>query len=162
MIHFGLRFCVVNTSMVRYEITSRNPSGHYFDVAIRVDNPDPGGQALRLPNWIPGSYMIRDFARNLLDLRAHDESGELAIEQLDKSNWRVAAGSGPLSVEYRVYARDLSVRAAHLDSTHGYYNGSSVFLEVLGQSDQPCEVLIDRPEPAYCAEWRSKPARVFR
>ena len=154
MIHFGLRFCVVNTSMIKYEITSRVPSSHYFDVVIHIEQPDPAGQVLRLPNWIPGSYMIRDFARNLLDLKAGNEAGAVAISQLDKSSWRVEPCSGPLRIHYRVYAKDLSVRAAHLDSTHGYYNGSSVFLEVLGQSDQPCEVQIDRPEPEYCAEWR--------
>ena len=140
--------------MIRYQITSRNPGSHYFDVSIRVDNPDPAGQQLRLPNWIPGSYMIRDFSRNMLDLRASDQSGELAIEQIDKSNWRVAACSGELSVTYKVYAKDLSVRAAHLDHSHGYYNGSSVFVEFVGQGEQPCEVLIERPQAAFCADWQ--------
>ena len=140
--------------MIRYQITSRNPNSHYFDVSICIDNPDPAGQQLRLPNWIPGSYMIRDFARNLLDLRACDQAGELAIEQIDKSNWRVAACSGELSVEYKVYAKDLSVRAAHLDHSRGYYNGSSVFVEILGQGDKPCEVLIEKPDAACCVDWQ--------
>jgi predicted metalloprotease with PDZ domain len=98
--------------------------------------------------------MIRDFSRNLLDLRAHSQAGELGIEQIDKSNWRVGASSGELTVEYKVYAKDLSVRAAHLDHTHGYYNGSSVFVEVMGQGDQPCEVLIEKPDAAFCADWQ--------
>jgi len=140
--------------MIRYQITSRNPGSHYFDVSISIDNPDPAGQQLRLPNWIPGSYMIRDFARNLLDLRACNQAGELVIEQIDKSNWRVATCSGELSVEYKVYAKDLSVRAAHLDHSHGYYNGSSVFVEIVGQGDQPCEVLIEKPDAACCADWQ--------
>jgi predicted metalloprotease with PDZ domain len=140
--------------MIRYQITSRNPNSHYFDVSICIDKPDPAGQQLRLPNWIPGSYMIRDFARNLLDLRACDQAGELAIEQIDKSNWRVAACSGELSVEYKVYAKDLSVRAAHLDHSRGYYNGSSVFVEILGQGDKPCEVLIEKPDAACCVDWQ--------
>jgi len=140
--------------MIRYQIGSELPASHYFDVSIRIDVPDPAGQALRLPNWIPGSYMIRDFARNLLDLRASGADGELAIEQIDKSNWRVSPCAGALTLSYRVYANDLSVRAAHLDHSHGYYNGSSVFLEVLGQSGQPCEVLIERPGSAACGDWR--------
>ncbi len=140
--------------MIRYQITSLDPATHYFDVSIRVDDPDPAGQALRLPNWIPGSYMIRDFARNLLDLGASCADQPLAIEQTDKSNWRVAACSGALTIAYKVYAKDLSVRAAHLDHTHGYYNGSSVFLEVLGQSEQACEVLIEKPPAKYCAGWQ--------
>jgi len=140
--------------MIRYQITSLNPGSHYFDVTIRIDDPDPAGQCLRLPNWIPGSYMIRDFARNLLDLTASCETAELALVQLDKSNWQVAACSGDLVVKYKVYAKDLSVRAAHLDHSHGYYNGSSVFLEVVGQGDLPCEVLIERPAAAVCENWQ--------
>jgi predicted metalloprotease with PDZ domain len=140
--------------MIRYQIGSRHPASHYFDVSISIEHPDPSGQALRLPNWIPGSYMIRDFARNLLDLRAADAAGNVVIEQIDKSNWRVAPCAGELTLSYRVYANDLSVRAAHLDHSHGYYNGSSVFLEVLGQSEQPCEVRIERPGGAGCADWR--------
>ena len=140
--------------MIRYRIGSRLPASHYFDVSVHIEQPDANGQALRLPNWIPGSYMIRDFARNLLDLRAEGADGELAIEQIDKSNWRVAAAEGALTLTYKVYANDLSVRAAHLDHSHGYYNGSSVFLEVIGQSDRPCEVLIERPAPKDCGDWR--------
>ena len=144
--------------MIRYQIGSRHPASHYFDVSIRIERPDPAGQELRLPNWIPGSYMIRDFARNLLDLRAEasadGSAGELAIHQLDKSNWRVVPCQGELTLSYRVYANDLSVRAAHLDHSHGYYNGSSVFLEVIGQSDQACEVKIERPQGETCSDWR--------
>jgi len=140
--------------MIRYQISSRNPGSHYFDVSIRIDKPDPDGQQLRLPNWIPGSYMIRDFARNLLELRASNQAGELAIEQIDKSNWRVAACNGELTVTYKVYANDLSVRAAYLDHTRGYYNGSSVFVEILGQGDQPCEVLIEKPDAECCVDWQ--------
>jgi predicted metalloprotease with PDZ domain len=140
--------------MIRYQIGSRQPASHYFDVSINIEHPEPNGQTLRLPNWIPGSYMIRDFARHLLDLRAADANGNVAIEQIDKSNWRVAPCAGELMLSYRVYANDLSVRAAHLDHSHGYYNGSSVFLEVLGQSGQPCEVSIERPGGAGCGDWR--------
>ena len=156
MIHFALDGCVVilPASMIRYLITSHNPASHYFDVGIEIPAPVEAGQLLRLPNWIPGSYMIRDFARNLVDLRAFSEGTEVKLEQIDKSNWRVGESPGPLSLEYRVYSRDLSVRAAHLDHTHGYYNGSSVFLEVVGQGDEPCEVRIDKPVADYCANWR--------
>ena len=140
--------------MIRYQITSRAPASHYFDVSIQIDEPDPEGQLLRLPNWIPGSYMVRDFARNILDLRAFAGEREIAIEQIDKSSWRVAGNVGAVTLAYKVYAWDLSVRAAHLDHTHGYYNGSSVFLEVVGQSDRPCEVLIERPAADDCRDWQ--------
>ena len=76
--------------MIRYQVSCPVPASHYFAVSMRIDDPDPAGQPLRLPNWIPGSYMIRDFARNLLDLRAHSDGAGVALEQIDKSNWRAA------------------------------------------------------------------------
>jgi len=97
--------------------------------------------------------MIRDFAKNLLMLRASSGDGLVDIKQLDKSNWRLEPCSGPVTIDYRVYAWDLSVRAAHLDQTHGYYNGTSLFMEVVSQSQEPCEVLIERPSPKYCKHW---------
>ena len=140
--------------MLRYHITSQNPVTHYFNVSIDIDKPDPDGQRLQLPNWIPGSYMIRDFSRHLIDIRASCEGRRLAIDQIDKSSWRVEPCSGELKIEYLVYARDLSVRGAHLDHTHGYYNGTSVFMEVVGQSQQPSEVLIDKPPVDIAVNWQ--------
>jgi len=114
--------------MIKYQVRCPVPASHYFAVSMQIENPDPAGQALRLPNWIPGSYMIRDFARNLIDLRAHSGGEPIALQQLDKSNWCAAPCAGALTVEYQVYAKDLSVRTAYLDHTRGYYNGSSLFL----------------------------------
>lgn len=140
--------------MIRYQITSQDPSTHYFNVRLSIDNPDPVGQDLRLPNWIPGSYMIRDFSRHLIDMHASCDNEKLSIDQIDKSSWRVEPCIGLLVIEYLVYARDLSVRGAHLDHTHGYYNGTSVFMEVIGRAQEPYQVLIEKPDTKACQNWR--------
>jgi len=140
--------------MIQYQITSQNPATHYFNVRIIIDRPDSAGQSLRLPNWIPGSYMIRDFSRHMLSMQANSAGEALVIKQIDKSNWQVEPCIGSLVIEYLVYAYDLSVRGAHLDHTHGYFNGTSVFLEVLGQGDKPCEVLIEQPPVDACQSWQ--------
>jgi predicted metalloprotease with PDZ domain len=140
--------------MIRYQLGSSNPATHYFEVKIVIDSPDPAGQCLRMPNWIPGSYMIRDFAKNLLMLQASSGDEPVVIKQLDKSNWRLEPCGGPVTIDYQVYAWDLSVRGAHLDQTHGYYNGTSLFMEVMNQSQEPCEVLIERPAADYCKHWK--------
>ena len=77
--------------------------------------------------------MIREFARNIVRIRAESNGAAVALTKLDKHSWRAAPTAGPLSVHYEVYAWDLSVRAAHLDQTHGFFNGTSVFLRVQGQ-----------------------------
>ncbi|MFT5658478.1 MAG: putative metalloprotease with PDZ domain [Gammaproteobacteria bacterium] len=148
--------------MIRYQITSHNPTTHYFDVKIKIKTPDPAGQQLRLPNWIPGSYMIRDFSRNIIDITASSSQGEVPITQQDKSNWTLEAGSAAVTIEYKVYAKDLSVRGAHLDHSHGYYNGSSVFLEVVGSSHQPCEVLIEKPSAPQYQNWQVASSLPFK
>ena len=70
-----------------------------------------------MPAWIPGSYMMREFARNIVQIRAEAGGKEVALRKLDKHSWQAAACNGPLTVHYEVYAWDLSVRAAHLDQT---------------------------------------------
>ncbi len=140
--------------MIHYKIGSSHPAAHYFDISLHIPQPDPRGQLLRLPAWIPGSYMIRDFAKNIIELEAYCAGQPLALTQLDKSSWRLAPCSDAVEVKYRVYAWDLSVRSAHLDTTHGFFNGTSVFLEVVGQADQPCEVMILQPTHKDCTEWR--------
>ena len=140
--------------MIQYQVSSSNPATHYFEVKITIHSPDPAGQCLRMPNWIPGSYMIRDFARNLLALKVSCGDESIEIEQLDKSNWRLAPCRGPVVINYLVYAWDLSVRGAHLDQTHGYYNGTSLFMEVIGQSQEPCEVVFEKPTAGYCKHWK--------
>jgi predicted metalloprotease with PDZ domain len=139
---------------VRYTILPRDLSGHLFDVTVTVAAPDPGGQVFALPAWIPGSYMIREFARNIVRIRAESNGRPVALTKLDKHTWRADPVDGPLSVWYEVYAWDLSVRAAHLDQTHGFFNGTSVYLRVLGKEDAPHEVDILAPQDPAAQNWR--------
>ncbi len=138
---------------VEYRIGSRRPEAHIFEVELSIAKPAPDGQQLSLPNWIPGSYMIRDFSRHLTDLRARDGAGNpVALRKTGKSAWACApVTQGPLVVSYEVYAWDLSVRGAHLDQTHGFFNGTSVFLMVDGQEQHALDVLIECP--AGVAGW---------
>ncbi|HYF58062.1 MAG TPA: PDZ domain-containing protein [Burkholderiaceae bacterium] len=137
-----------------YRIAPSDPHAHLFSVELTVAAPAPDGQRLALPAWIPGSYMIREFARHVVSIRARDAGGELRIEKLDKHTWRAAPARGPLVVEYLVYAWDLSVRAAHLDATHGFFNASSTCLRVIGQEALPCTVDLEPPPAEVARDWR--------
>lgn len=140
--------------MVAYHIRPRYPARHLFQVRLVVRQPEPEGQRLSLPAWIPGSYMIRDFARNVVSIEASCDGDPVALSKLDKQTWKAAPVSGVLVVEYEVYAWDLSVRGAHLDTTHGFFNGTSVFLQVLGQEDVPALVHIEGPVGEEYAAWK--------
>jgi predicted metalloprotease with PDZ domain len=139
---------------IHYQLTPANPEAHLFEVRLMIEKPTPAGQRLTLPAWIPGSYMIRDFAKNIVTLEGHTDSGPVSFFKTDKQSWQFAPCSGSLTISYSVYAWDLSVRTAHLDQSHGYFNGSSLFLEVAGQSGQHCTVEILPPQRDYGASWQ--------
>lgn len=143
-------------SGISYRIVPADPHGHLFHVTLTVDAPAPEGQLLSLPAWIPGSYMIREFARHIVAISARSGAGRrrVALEKIDKHTWRASRVTGALVVDYGVYAWDLSVRAAHLDATHGFFNGTSVFLKVHGQESRPCTVLIEPPPGELGAGWK--------
>ncbi len=137
----------------QYSIVPLDPHAHLYEVSVTVVDPDPLGQRFRLPAWIPGSYLIREFARHFVTVRAEAEAGEITITKEAKDVWRAAPCFGPLTVVAQVYAFDLSVRAAYLDGTRGYFNGAAVFLCPVGREDAPCNLDIAAPDPAF-GEWK--------
>jgi predicted metalloprotease with PDZ domain len=150
-----LLFYSINSAIViHYRITPKHPAAHLFEVTMTIATPDPNGQRLSLPVWIPGSYMVREFARNLSRVSAYAGGHAIACEKIDKATWQCAPVDEPISVTYEVYAWDLSVRAAHLDETHGFFNGTSVFLFAESFRDSPCEVEIVRPTGEKFTDWR--------
>ena len=140
--------------MIRYQIQAVSPEAHLFRVTVCIPSPDLKGQKFLLPAWIPGSYMIRDFARNIVTINAQCGDEDLALKKLDKQTWQCESCNGELTLVYDVYAWDLSVRSAHLDITHGYFNGTSVFVKILGQDSNPCEVEVLRPEGEGYSDWQ--------
>ncbi len=140
--------------MIRFSILPKHPAAHIFEVTVTVDSPAADGQCFMLPVWIPGSYMVREFSRHIISFAASANGKPVAWQKIDKSTWQCAPCAGPLTVTYEVYAWDLSVRAAHLDDTHGFYNGTSMFLLPAGFRDAPCEIEIKRPIGAQFAKWQ--------
>lgn len=139
---------------IHYTIIPKDPTAHLFEVTLTVDAPDTDGQVFSLPAWIPGSYMIREFARNIVRINAESGGKSVALRKLDKHTWQAAPCDRRLTLHYEVYAWDLSVRAAHLDQTHGFFNGTSVFLSVHGQENLPHVVDIQRPGGDLYKAWR--------
>ena len=121
---------------------------------MHISSPDPIGQVLRLPTWIPGSYMIRDFAKNLVTIDAADGETPVELVKLDKTTWQAPAGLASLTVHYVIYAWDLSVRTAHLDANHGFFNGTSVFLSADGHEAEQHSVTIEPSASDACIGWQ--------
>ncbi len=123
------------------------PQKHLFQVTLTLDGCDGKPFELWLAAWTPGSYLIREFARHVQGLRAFTSDGAaLPITRKTKDAWHVdACGNGLLRIEYQVYANDLSVRTSHLDQTHGYFNGATLFLTNETLAGRPATLALDLP-----------------
>ena len=137
---------------ILYSVKPFDPSGHRLKVSLTIQTPNPEGQELSLPAWIPGSYLIRDFSRQVETIDAHAANQSVAVRKIGNHAWLCDPCTGPLVVEYCVYAWDLSVRGAHFDESHAFLNGTSVFLAVEGQSQEPCH--IELCPPPHTSGWK--------
>ncbi len=122
--------------MIRYDISPLDPEAHLFIVGVTVDEPTPVEQYLRLPAWISGSYLVRDFSEHIQAEQAFIGEKPVPIEKIDKNTWRVSTvGREPgeeLFVYYQVWAFDPSVRGNYLDNCRGFFNPAASLMEVLG------------------------------
>ena len=139
---------------VLYQVRPADPRAHVFEVRCTLHNAPAEALAFRLPAWIRGSYLIRDFAKHVIELQARRGESPVAVKRLDKRSIEVPAGIGPIELLYRVFAFDESVRKAWLDTQRGFFNGSSLFYCPDGYADRGFEVLIHPPEDPDCADWR--------
>ena len=142
------------TTAHQYSIRASDPGAHLFEVRVTVAVPDPAGQIFAVPAWIPGSYMIRDFAKHVVSIRAESDDREVAFQKLDKSRWRAPPVDRSLTLIAEIFAFDDNVRGAHLDNTHAYFNGACVFPAVVGQENTGCVLDILPPDDNAAAEWR--------
>lgn len=141
---------------VRFRVCPSRPEAHLFAVECDIQHPDAGGETIAMPAWIPGSYLIRDFARHVVSMAAEADGTLIPVCKLDQHTWRARppAGCRKLSFRYEVYAWDLSVRGAHLDTSHGFFNGTSVFVRVLGREAARQQVHIVPPPGAAYRDWQ--------
>ena len=119
--------------MIRLHLEIDDLRSHHYRVTMTLPHPAPR-QRLSLPAWIPGSYLVREFARHLSGLKASQCRREVALTQIDKHTWEAdCSGRGALTLSWRVYAFDSSVRCAWLDVQRGFFNGTGVFLRAEGR-----------------------------
>ena len=142
------------TAPLRYRIRPKDPAAHLYEVSLTVPEPVASGQVLAMPAWIPGSYMIRDYAKHVVTIRAESDGLDVPLTKLDKSRWQASPVERELTVIAEIYAHDASVRGAHLDTTHAYFNGTCVFLCPDGHEESPVELDIAAPDEPVGKGWR--------
>jgi predicted metalloprotease with PDZ domain len=134
------------SASLHYQVEAADLHAHLFRVTLTISQPEIQ-QRVSLPVWIPGSYLVREFSKNLQRLSARQQGRAVPLQQIDKSHWQVeCVPSSPLTLSYEVYAYDNSVRTAWLDPGRGFFNGTSLCLKVHGQESRvhALEVLSSR------------------
>lgn len=136
-----LTFVLSYTSIaqsIKYDLKMPRPENHYYNVEMFLNGFKQKTIEVKMPVWAPGSYLTREFAKNVNLVTAFDEQGnELPVKKIDKNTWSVAKGKAKnVTVKYDVYAFELSVRTSFLDLTHGFVSGSGVFMYVDGYKDK--------------------------
>jgi predicted metalloprotease with PDZ domain len=147
-------------TMTRFLVTLPDRQAHRLHVRMTVErSPGAGPLALGLPVWTPGSYLVREFSRNVLELSATDAAGApLPVTKRDKNTWDVEAGAARVvHIDYELYANERSVRTSHVDSDHAFLSPAATFLFVRGEQGRPVpgelRVRVEAPEGwgVFCA-----------
>ena len=122
---------------IHHTLSMPNPASHYFHLQLELTDFSEEELIISLPVWTPGSYLIREYSKNIDLVRAKDENGkELPIRKTRKNKWKIDKGDAKkVVVNYEYYAFELTVRTSFLDETHGYVNGTNVFMYPEGYKD---------------------------
>ena len=140
---------MTDTAAVTYRVRPADPGAHLFEVVCELEAH--ARQAWRLPSWIPGSYLLREYARHVVAITAEGEGGPVAVEKLDQSRWQCANEAGRLRVTLTVFGFDLSVRGAYLDQRRAFFNGPCLLPRFAG-IEGPLDLVVAPPE--HASGWR--------
>lgn len=122
----------IHAQSVNYELSMPKPQNHYYHIKMELNDFNQKELNISLPVWAPGSYLVREFSKNINLVKAFDEKGNpLEIKKTRKNSWSIKKGNKQnVVIKYEVYAFELSVRTSFLDLTHGFVSGSGVFMFV--------------------------------
>ena len=145
----------VDLPAIQYTVWPADLHGHRYQVKLQIAKPNPEGQVLQMPAWIPGSYLIRDFSKQIESIEAYSVGSKkkLPLERINNDQWRLPKTNSAVEVITTVYAYDSSVRAAYLDTERGLFNASSLCLAVKGQENLACSLAIAPPEGSFSDLW---------
>ncbi|MFP5287082.1 MAG: M61 family metallopeptidase, partial [Thermoanaerobaculia bacterium] len=136
---------------ISYTLRFPAPQTHYLEVEALFPTEGKPEIELMMATWTPGSYLIREFARQIETLSAAGEAGEiLPVEKTQKNRWRVSTrGQSRVAVRYRIYCRELSVRTNFVDEGFALINGAPTFLTLASGGERPHDVRVVLPP-----EWK--------
>jgi len=136
-----------------YQVSMSQPTSHLFEVTLSIDHWQDKQLNLKMPVWTPGSYLVREYSRNLQEFIAQDSRSKTKLnsQKISKNHWQIETeNSTSITIFYRIYAHELSVRTNHLNDSHGYFNGAALFLYIPGLESLSSVLEIIPPQ----ADWK--------
>ena len=133
---------------IAFDVSFSEPQAHYVDVQMEISGNRKDKLDLKMPVWTPGSYLIREFAKNLEGFAATDLKGKaLTFEKTDKNTWRILnAATDKIKVTYRIYANEISVRTSFVDASHAFLSPTGMFLYLDDQLKLSSSVTVNLPK----------------
>ena len=130
---------------IRYTVSFPAPQTHYMEVTATVPTERRADVELMMAVWTPGSYLVREYERNVEAVSAAGPEGRaLTVVKSDKNRWRVATGgANTVTVKYRVYGHEMSVRTNWIEAGFALVNGAPTFLTLADRTPRPHEVVIN-------------------
>ena len=134
------------TDPLRYAVSFPAPQTHYMEVTVTVPTRGRPDVELMMAVWTPGSYLVREYQRNVERVTASASGRPLRIEKSAKNRWRIVTGGAPnVTVSYGVYAHEMSVRTNWVDANYALINGASTFLTLADDVARSHEVTLSLP-----------------
>lgn len=122
-------------------------TAHIIQARLDIKLDQPQILTLQLPRWIPGSYLLRDFAKHLTIHSITDALGnDIPCERIDLCRWQIDAPAGTNSINYSLYGFDASVRANYVCDSYAFINPTACALFVESWRDQPYQLTLLAPE----------------
>jgi hypothetical protein len=136
---------VLAQNKIAYEVSFTEPQAHYAEVIMNISGVKAAHIDLKMPVWTPGSYLIREFSKNVEGFKAYGSGAkELSFEKISKNTWRInTANSGIVKVTYRVYSFEISVRTSFVDESHAFLSPTGIFMYPDGQLNAASEITIN-------------------
>ncbi len=114
---------------IAYTVTFPEAQAHYADVEMDITGIKQSTIDIKMPVWTPGSYLVREFAKNVESFSALSNGKALASPKITKNCWQInVAGLSAVTVKYRVYCFEISVRTSFVDASHAFISPTGIFM----------------------------------
>ena len=132
-----------NTAKISYTVTFPEAQAHYANVEMHIDNLSQNSITLKMPVWTPGSYLTREFSKNIETVTVTSNGKNLPFKKTRKNWWLInTTGKKGITINYNIYCNEISVRTSTVDVSHGFLSNAGIFLYPEGMLHQPSTIHI--------------------